>query len=445
MIVDEPQNIRIEAAASQPAGTILKPVTRVAAKMKTTAIWRRAAIVVATILAFVLFAMMLGRAPLLAQNTSSSSARIELTSRDLALIATEFLQPEQQARLASSLEERQGFIKSLRQMLALAQVAKQENYEERAETKIQLDFRTDYVLFQAYKKKNPNVNATDDDINAYFQAHPKEWADFVEANRYLRQQPETVKKEFGQIKVLAERARKDGMDKEEATKLSMLVARSQILAEAYFRDLQKDSDKLVSNEDVERYYNEHKDEFEEASVRHILIRTRALGYENLDDKSGKDQKKPAEMKAPTKEEARKKAQAILDRIRKGEDFAKLAKETSDDPGSKMNGGDLGFFEKGVMVPEFDRASFSLSPGQVSELVETEFGFHIIKVEGRRISPLDEKVREKIKSKLEQQVFEKRVDEIVNKAGVKVADDFTLNTTPKPPASPGSRNQQGGNQ
>ncbi len=78
-------------------------------------------------------------------------------------------------------------------------------------------------------------------------------------------------------------------------------------------------------------------------------------------------------------EQRKKAEATLKRVQSGEDFAKVAGETSQDPGSKDKGGDLGFASKGSYVPEFEDAAFKLKPGEVSGIVETQFGYHIIKV------------------------------------------------------------------
>ena len=71
---------------------------------------------------------------------------------------------------------------------------------------------------------------------------------------------------------------------------------------------------------------------------------------------------------------------LLERARKGEDFAKLATENSDDPGSKDKGGEYDFFGRGKMVPEFDKAAFALKPGEISDIVQSKFGFHIIKLE-----------------------------------------------------------------
>ncbi len=103
-------------------------------------------------------------------------------------------------------------------------------------------------------------------------------------------------------------------------------------------------------------------------------------------------------------EKEEEAKAALERIRKGEDFAKVATELSRDPGSKPQGGDLGFFTKERMVPQFAEAAFKLAAGQVSEPVQTQFGWHVIKVEEKRTQPLPgfDEVRGEIESYLRRQ-------------------------------------------
>jgi peptidyl-prolyl cis-trans isomerase C len=115
--------------------------------------------------------------------------------------------------------------------------------------------------------------------------------------------------------------------------------------------------------------------------------------------------------------ARKQAQAVLTEIRGGGDFVKIAKENSQDPGSAPDGGDLGFFPKGQMTPAFEEAAFTLKIGAVSGLVETPFGFHIIKVHERkaaRTPPLTE-VSGQIRDFLAAQQREKMLEQFVEQA------------------------------
>ncbi len=106
-------------------------------------------------------------------------------------------------------------------------------------------------------------------------------------------------------------------------------------------------------------------------------------------------KVPEDASADVKAAARKKIEGLLARARKGEDFAALARQYSEDEGSAKKGGDLGYNPRGRMVKPFDDAQFALKPGQISDVVESTFGFHIIKVEGIREGdvPVDEAKRE----------------------------------------------------
>ena len=145
----------------------------------------------------------------------------------------------------------------------------------------------------------------------------------------------------------------------------------------------------VSDADLQAYYNAHQDTYavkEQVKARHILISV----------PQGSDAKTDAAAKA--------KAEGLLKQIRSGGDFAALAKANSDDPGSKDSGGELGLFTKGKMVPAFEKAAFALQPGQTSDLVKTDFGYHIIQVEQHdqaHQKPLAE-VKPEIEPVLEQQ-------------------------------------------
>jgi parvulin-like peptidyl-prolyl isomerase len=176
---------------------------------------------------------------------------------------------------------------------------------------------------------------------------------------------------------------------------------------------------------------------------------------------------------------RTKAEEVLRRARGGEDFAKLAKEFSTDPGSAEKGGDLGWFGHGVMVPEFDQAAFALKPGEISDIVESKFGYHIIKVEERKTETKDGKQedqvharhiligesqaenqfgrpqsgREKARMAVEQEKQKKLLDEIVKRSKVTVAENYSVKMpdaqqlqpslppgfTPEPPPSAPAEN------
>jgi peptidyl-prolyl cis-trans isomerase D len=134
---------------------------------------------------------------------------------------------------------------------------------------------------------------------------------------------------------------------------------------------------------VKSYYDSHKADFaqaEKAKVRHILIRTEKAKPESV---------------ATAKAEAAK----ILAAVKGGADFAKLATEKSQDPGSKTNGGLIDYFAKGAMVPEFEKFAFSAKPGEISDLVQTDFGFHIIKLEDRK--PATDKKLEEVQEDIAQ--------------------------------------------
>jgi len=380
---------------------------------------------------------------LFVQCSSSTPKTIKLTGHDMQIIFQELVPPQQQQQIASDPEEKKKLVADIKKLLAVAHVAEQEGYAEHADLKYQLSFSTDRALNDAYKKKNPDVKIPDEEINAYYLGHPKEFDDFLQGNPRAAQnaqgpQRDELKKQLGEFKVVADRARKDGLDREDLTRLQILLTRSQALAGAYLGDLQKNADKLVVDGDVEKYFNDHPSDFDEVRVRHILIspQPKPDAEDDSDAKDTKD-KKPAEKpKTLTKDEARKKAEELLARARKGEDFAKLAKENSDDPGSKDKGGEYDFFGHGKMVPEFEKAAFALKPGEISEPVETQFGYHIIKLEERRTaaSPeTDQKVRQQIVDKLKQDKLEAKIDEITASSEVVVPEDF--DTTPKAPVQP----------
>jgi peptidyl-prolyl cis-trans isomerase D len=149
--------------------------------------------------------------------------------------------------------------------------------------------------------------------------------------------------------------------------------------------------------DIQRAYNDNITQYqtpEQVRASHILLKT--------------DGKNEADV--------RKQAEEILKQVKGGADFAELAKKVSEDDGSKANGGDLDYFARGRMVPEFETAAFALQPGQISDLVKSQFGFHIIKVIDKKAATTRsiEEVRPQIEAQLkseraEQQIATRAID------------------------------------
>lgn len=162
-------------------------------------------------------------------------------------------------------------------------------------------------------------------------------------------------------------------------------------------------------EDAVKQMGEEK----EVHARHILIRA-AAG----DEKASK--------------EAEDKIKAIIVRLNKGEDFAKVASETTEDPSGKANGGDLGFFSKEQMVPEFSETAFGLEKGKISGPVKTQFGWHVIKTEDTRVKPQPK--FEDVKPQIEQFVTRKAQAEMVTKLR-ESAKIERLDKPATPPAAP----------
>jgi len=146
----------------------------------------------------------------------------------------------------------------------------------------------------------------------------------------------------------------------------------------------------ISDEEAKAYFDSHPDEFkmpERVRASHILLK--------VDPKASE----------ASKAETLKKIKAIKSKLDNGEDFAKLAKENSDCP-SSAKGGDLGFFAHGQMVKPFEEAAFALKPGEVSDVVETRFGYHIIKTQEKEMAStlVYDDIQEKLKAKLKEDKF-----------------------------------------
>jgi parvulin-like peptidyl-prolyl isomerase len=185
----------------------------------------------------------------------------------------------------------------------------------------------------------------------------------------------------------------------------------------------------VSDEETKKFYDENPARFEQPErvrAAHVLIGTR-------DNATGTD------LSDEQKAEKKKVAEAVLKRAKAGEDFAALAKEFSEDPGSKDKGGEY-TFPRGQMVPEFEAAAFSLNTNQVSDLVTTQFGYHIIKTyEKLPAKKVDyEEVKSDLKEGLANQAIQKKLPDYLAKlekeSDVQILDErLKAIVIPKEPA------------
>jgi peptidyl-prolyl cis-trans isomerase C len=212
-----------------------------------------------------------------------------------------------------------------------------------------------------------------------------------------------------QTMALGEAARRKGIDKRGEIKTIIELTIDGVLANELIKEEVLDQI-TITETDAKKYYENHQGQFkvpEKVRVRHILVR--------VDKSSSED----------VRRKSKEKSEEILKKAKSGEDFAKLAMEYSDDPGSKSRGGDLGFFERGRMVPAFEETAFKLNPGEVSGVVETAYGFHIIKMEEKKKEEIEpfEKINDKVKAKARDEIRNEKIkaylDQVMKEADVKV--------------------------
>jgi peptidyl-prolyl cis-trans isomerase D len=167
----------------------------------------------------------------------------------------------------------------------------------------------------------------------------------------------------------------------------------------------------VTPDDLRKYYDEHRDQYrvpEQVKVSHILIKTPLPGPDGKVDEKGAA-------------EAQRRAEDLLKQVKSGANFEELAKKYSEDPGSAKQGGSLGWVGKGQTVPEFEKTAFSLPKGQISDLIKSSYGFHIIRVDDKQeahVKSLDElkaDIEPAIKHQKAQQVAQKKADDLLAQA------------------------------
>jgi parvulin-like peptidyl-prolyl cis-trans isomerase-like protein len=277
----------------------------------------------------------------------------ELKADDLAAFVEAAYPDMQKRQFAENEQLRKQVIDGFKRVFAFAQAAEKEGLHKSDKFERRMELTIEGVLATKYTERNPAVIVSKEEWEAYCASHKDQFDAHVKFINENSKEPITDKQKeqeremWGQTRVRSDKARQAGLDKDLGVKVLMKFVRANILASLYTRSLEE---------------------------KHKLTDDEKKKY--LAENPGADPDKLKE-----------KAQGLLERVKKGESFEKIAGEFSDDPGSKANGGDLGWFGKGMMDPAFEAAAFALQKGQTSnELVKSRFGYHIIRVEDRRTGP-----------------------------------------------------------
>jgi len=261
-----------------------------------------------------------------------------------------------------------------------------------------------------------NITVRKSEFEAALKTLPAEYQSFAQgpgrkqfADDYLR------------MRLLANEGAKAGLQNDPDVISQLNLMRENLVATAELKKIE--SGITVSDADVQKAYADNKKDYEQVKARHILIAPKGSPAAQ----SGK--------KELTDDEAKAKAEDLRKQLLAGANFDELAKKESDDTGSGARGGDLGSFGHGQMVPEFETAAFSAKVGEVTPVVKTQFGYHIIKVEAHDSTPL-EQVRPTIEKNLKQTKLHAALDAMKENAHP-TYDEAYFAPPPPPAAAPSS--------
>ena len=222
--------------------------------------------------------------------------------------------------------------------------------------------------------------------------------------------------DFLRMKMLAAEGVKNGLDKDPEVVRQLSLMRENLIANAQLGRIEKGI--TISDADLQKAYEANKTQYEQVKARHILIAFK-----------GSPAADPAKPEL-TEEQAKAKAEAIQKQLAGGANFEELAKKESDDKGSGARGGDLGPFTRGQMVEEFEKAAFSAKVGEISPVVRTQFGYHIIKVDEHTTTPFAD-----VKEQLERTERQRKMQETLEamKTSTKATYNEAYFAPPAPPA------------
>jgi peptidyl-prolyl cis-trans isomerase C len=230
------------------------------------------------------------------------------------------------------------------------------------------------------------------------------------------------KKQFAEdylrMKMLASEGTKAGLDKDPGVLSQLALMKENLVAQAQLTKIEKGI--TVSDEDLKKKYDADKAQYEQVKARHILIAFKG---------SPAAQEGKPEL---TEEQAKAKAEDLRKQIAGGANFDELAKKESDDVGSGARGGDLGAFGRGQMVPEFEKAAFEAKAGDLTPVVRTQFGFHIIKVDEHTMTPFEE-VKATLERNERQARMQAKLEEMKTNAKVTFNDTYFAVAAPAPEA------------
>ncbi len=373
--------------------------------------------------------------PTTARPAATPQTGVTLSAQDVDLLIAGLGMPaEAQARLGSDAETRKAFLQDLREMFAVAEAGRAAGLAARPDVRLQFELSRAYVIARAYTLKRQAEGATSPaqvvseaesaaflkepgldqrfaEFLADYRKHDPAGADSPLTDAQLAQ----LKQNWVQVMISSRKGSAAGLDKERQNKISITYQQARLLASAYFVATMK-AQTAATEPEIDAYLAQHPE---------------------LDPKV-----------------ARAKIAGLLQRARAGEDFAALAQQFSSDPGSKANGGDLGWFARGMMVKPFEEGAFALKPGEISNIIETPFGFHIIKLEERRTQPgpdgqsVEEvrarhiliapggdpaaSPREQARGQIEQAKRAKLIAALAQRARINLPDDFAVGATQTAP-------------